>query len=194
LGATSVNDAMSKFEINTPHRVAAFLAQIATESTELNRLVENLHYSTAKRLMAVWPKCFPSLEEAQPYVRNPEKLANYVYCGRFQPALGNGNEVSGDGWKFRGRGLMQVTGRYNYREAGRVLELALESEPELLEQPAVAALSAACYWKSHGLNELAGDGSEEQFIEITRRINRGLAALAERKKYWRKAKEAFDIA
>ena len=104
--AGPLNAAMERFEINTPPRVAAFLAQVAHESGELARLVENLNY-TAARLVAVWPTKFPTVEAAQPYERNPERLANRVYAKR----LGNGDTASGDGWRFRGRGLIQLTGR-----------------------------------------------------------------------------------
>jgi putative chitinase len=189
----ALNEAMDKFEINTRDRAAAFLAQIAHESGELRRLVENLNYS-ANRLMQVWPKRFPTLEKAERYAGNPQKLANYVYADR----LGNGDEASGDGWKFRGRGLIQLTGRGNYRRAAQDLGLPLEQQPELLEQPEGAALSAAYFWRSHGLNELAddknNDNDEEDFVTISIRINGGRAGLNERKRYWQKAKGVLGIA
>lgn len=133
-----LNQAMARFRIDTPARVAAFLAQIAQESGQLNKLVENLNYS-AKRLMEVWPNRFPDMDKANRYANNPEKLANYVYASR----LGNGNEASGDGWAYRGRGLIQITGRGNYRSVASALGLPLEAQPELLEQALPAALSAA---------------------------------------------------
>lgn len=189
----ALNEAMERFEINTHHRGAAFLAQIAHESGELGRLVENLNYS-AKRLMQVWPSRFSTLAKAQHYERNPEKLANYVYADR----LGNGDEASGDGWKFRGRGLIQVTGRGNYQKAAKALGLALEQQPELLEQPGPAALSAAQFWQSHDLNEFADDRNNENdaadFVTISIRINGGRAGLNERKRYWQKAKSVLGIA
>src|SRR6266478_6124926 len=129
----ALNAAMDRFEINTPYRAAAFLAQVAHESGELQRLVENLSY-TAARLCAVWPNRFATVDAAQPYERNPERLANYVYARR----LGNGDVASGDGWKFRGRGLIQLTGRGNYRSCGTAVALPFESEPERLESPASA--------------------------------------------------------
>jgi putative chitinase len=186
-----LNAAMDRFEIADDRRAAAFLAQIAQESGELCRLVENLNYS-AGRLMQVWPKRFPTLKSARPYERNPEKLANYVYASR----LGNGDQASGDGWRFRGRGLIQTTGRANYRSAGSALSLNLESQPELLEALDAAALSAAWFWKSHGLNELAdsgGAGDEEDFETISIRINGGRAGLDARKAYWKKAKESLGL-
>ncbi len=187
LWTPSLNKAMERFEINNPSRVAAFLAQIAHESRELNVLAENLNYSAAG-LMRVWPNRFPTIEKAMEYERNPEKLANYVYAKR----LGNGDTNSGDGWRFRGRGLVQVTGRGNYRSIGQAIGLALEASPELLQQPDAAALSAGYFWRSRGLNELADDrnddNDDEDFITITVRINGGRTGLAERRAYWERAK------
>lgn len=124
-------------------------------------------------MLKVWPKRFPTPEKAAEYERNPEKLANYVYASR----LGNGDTTSGDGWRFRGRGLIQVTGRGNYRSVRSGIGLDLEASPELLEQSEAAALSAAFFWKSHGLNELADDrnddNDDEDFVTITVRINGG---------------------
>jgi putative chitinase len=185
-----LNGAMERFEINTPQRAAAFLAQIALESGEFCRLIESLNYS-AKRLMQVWPRRFPTLEKANLYERNPERLANYVYANR----LGNGDEKSGDGWKYRGRGLIQITGRGNYRNAGVALELPLEKEPEHMEKPEAACLSAAHFWKSRGLNELADDRNDDDdnadFVKISILINGGRIGLKERLAYWSLAKSAL---
>ncbi len=186
----ALNAAMRRFEINSTARAAAFLAQVAHESNELRHLVENLSYS-APRLLQVWPRRFPTLETALPYERQPETLANYVYANR----LGNGDEASGDGWRFRGRGLLQITGRDNYRAAGLALALTLESEPEQVETPAVAALVAAQFWQSHGLNELAderdGVDADANFETMTVRINGGRVGLDARRAYWEKAKTAL---
>lgn len=188
-----VNEAMTRFAINNAQREAAFLAQIAVESRELGVLVENLNYS-AQRLMAVWPKRFRTLEAARPYERNPERLGSYVYANR----LGNGDEASADGWRFRGRGLIQVTGRANYRSIGQALALPLEEQPELLEQHGPAATSAAHFWQSRGLNELAdhqNDGNEDaNFVKISGIVNGGGVGLEERRAYWAKAKSALGIA
>jgi putative chitinase len=121
--ARALDEAMERFEIHTPERMAAFLAQIAHESSEFRRLVESLNY-TGSRLMKVWPKRFQTLEKANEYARQPEKLANYVYAKR----LGNGDVASGDGWRYRGRGLIQLTGRANYQTAGRALSRPFEIE------------------------------------------------------------------
>jgi putative chitinase len=178
---------MGRFDITSAARMAAFLAQIAHESGQLTRLAENLNYA-AKRLMQVWPNRFPTLEKAQQYERNPEKLANCVYAKR----LSNGDEASGDGWRYRGRGIIQLTGRGNYRAAAMGIGLPLEDEPDLLLQPGPAALSAAWFWKSHGLNELADDQNDDNDIEdfrtITKRINGGTVGLNERLALWERAK------
>src|SRR5215471_20171913 len=183
----ALNAAMQRFEINTPARAAAFLAQTAHESGEFRRLVENLNYSAAG-LCRTWPNRFSTLGIAKRYERNPELLANYVYAKR----LGNGDVASGDGWRFRGRGLIQLTGRGNYRSCGVVVALPLETEPDRLETPEAAALAAAQFWQSRGLNHLADDQNDdkddEDFIAITKIINGGTAGLASRRTYWARAK------
>lgn len=190
----ALNESMEAFEITSALRIAAFLAQVAHESGGFRRLVENLSYSAAG-LRKTWPKRFPSDELAQRYARKPERLANFVYANR----LGNGGEASGDGWRFRGRGLIQVTGRSNYRAAGAALGLELEGQPEALEEPRHAARSAAWFWRSSGLNELAdvsGDRvhDEEDFVRITKRINGGTTGLLERMRFWTAAKAALGVA
>jgi putative chitinase len=187
-----LNAAMDRFEINDPRRAAAFLAQIAHESNQLRSLVENLNYSAAT-LMRVWPGRFPTLPKAQDYERNPEKLANYVYASR----LGNGDTASGDGFAYRGRGLIQLTGRGNYRAAAAAIGQPLEEQPDLLMQPAAAALSAAWFWKSHGLNELADDDNpdndDEDFETISIKINGGRAGMDARKAFWHKARASLGL-
>jgi putative chitinase len=181
-----LNEALTSFEINTIGRVAAFLAQIAHESAELNRLLENLNYS-AQGLLATWPKRFVSLEVARQFERNPERIANYVYANR----MGNGDLSSGDGWRYRGRGVIQLTGRGNYRAVGNAVGLPFETNPDLLLEPGPAALAAGYFWKSRGLNELADDrnddNDDEDFVSITVRINGGRAGLADRRRYWERA-------
>ena len=177
-----LNQAMARRDISTPARVSAFLAQIAHESAELTRLEENLNYR-AETLQRVWPSRFPTLVEAELYARNPEKIANFVYGGQ----LGNGPAESGDGWRYRGRGLLQVTGRANYRAcsiaiAGDADTLLLN--PELLAAPEYAAESAGWFWNLRGLNVYADRGD---FEGITRRINGGLNGLVDRVAYWHRA-------
>jgi putative chitinase len=186
----ALEEAMDRFEITTPERSAAFLAQVAHESGDFQRLIERLNY-TAKRLMTVWPKRFPTIERATEYENQPEKLANYVYAKR----LGNGDVLSGDGWRYRGRGLLQLTGRANYESAGRALDLPLVTAPELLEQPTAAALAAAHFWRSRGLNELADDHNDDNddadFVRISVIINGGRVGLDHRRTCWARAKVAL---
>jgi putative chitinase len=180
--------AMARFGIDRPGRIAAFLAQVGHESAECNRVTENLNYS-AKGLMETWPGRFPTLAKAQEYARQPEKIANYVYAGR----MGNGDGPSGDGWRFRGRGLIQVTGRSNYRAAAQVLGLPLEAQPELLAEAGHAAMSAAQFWSQHGCNELADAADDAAFVAITERVNGGRTGLAERRKIWARAKAVLGV-
>jgi putative chitinase len=175
--------AFIRFGMTTPARIAAFLAQTAEESQGYTRVEENLFYNAA-RLVLIWPNHFQSIASASTYEHNPEKLANCVYANR----LGNGNEASGDGWTYRGRGLLQITGRANYRACGAGIAIALEQHPELLSTPTVAALSAAQFWASRGLNALA---DVNDFIGMTKVINGGTNGLLARQEYWERAKAAF---
>jgi putative chitinase len=181
---SALNDAMARFKIQGPLRVAAFLAQVGHESGQLRTLAENLNYS-AEGLIRTWPKRF-NLVTAAAVARKPEQIANIVYASR----MGNGPAVTGDGWRYRGRGLIQVTGWVNYQACGSALNLDLLNHPELLEKPAYAALSAAWFWSSNGLNELADAG---QFEAITRRINGGLNGQPERLKLWEKASAVLSV-
>ena len=178
--AQALTPAMERYDIDTPARMASFLAQTGHESAQFSHLEENLRYRSAKRLMQVWPKRFPSEQAAGPYVDNPEKLANFVYARR----LGNGDASSGDGYRYRGRGILQITGRSNYAAVGQALGLDLIGNPDLLLQAEHAAMSAAWFWDSRGLNALADDRTDdddlEDFTRITRLINGGTAGLRER--------------
>jgi len=180
--ASALSLAMEKHQINTPKRVAAFLAQVGHESGHLTRLVENLNYS-AEGLIRTWPKRFTVLT-ATGAARKPEQIANIVYASR----MGNGPAVTGDGWKYRGRGLVQITGWVNYQACGSALGLDLLNKPELLEQPVYAALSAAWYWSSNGLNELADAG---KFEVITQRINGGQNGATDRLSIYQRALAAL---
>jgi putative chitinase len=161
-----------KYEINTPVRQAAFIGQCGHESASFKVLQENLNYS-AKGLMATWPSRFPTMEEAQKIERNPEKIANKVYGGRAD--LGNTEE--GDGWRFAGKGLIQLTGRTNYTICGQALGKPFAEQPELVLEPENAALSAGWFWNKRGLNALADDQSWEL---LTKRINGGTHGLQDR--------------
>jgi len=159
--------------------LSAFLGQILHESDGLTRLEENLSYS-AERLTVVWPNRFPTKADAQPYARNPEALANRVYGGRM------GNTDPGDGWKYRGRGPLQVTGRDNYRSVGGIVGQDLESMPELLEQPRFALEACIAWWEDRIPDELLGAPEK-----TTRRVNGGLIGLAHREELTAAAREAL---
>lgn len=177
-----LNAAFIRFDINSKARAAAFLAQVGHESADFTRLEESLNY-TAPRLMAVWPGRFPTLPSATPYAGNPQKLANRVYADR----LGNGPESSGDGFRFRGRSLLQLTGRANYRLAGAALGLNLEGNPDLLLQAGPAALVAGWFWRARGCNELADLNSADGFRRITVKVNGGEVGLKDRQARWEQA-------
>lgn len=157
--------AMTLFDISTPERQAAFLAQCMVESQNFTRLEENLYYTTPSRINAVFGS-IKTDEEAALYVRNPQKLANKVYAGR----NGNGDEASGDGWEFRGRGLFQLTGRANYKAASEGVGMGAVylNRPALVSTPSDASLTAAWFWTSHGCNQLVDAGD---FDKTTRMIN-----------------------
>lgn len=167
----ALNTAMGKYAIVTPLRMAAFLAQVGHESAQLTQVVENLNYSAAA-LQACWPSRF-SADLAAQVARQPEQIANIVYASR----MGNGDADSGDGWTFIGRGLIQITGRANYQACGEAMGIDLTQSPQLLEQPIEAALSAAWFWSSNGLNTLADASS---FTAITQSINGGQNGAADR--------------
>ncbi|SDE71131.1 glycoside hydrolase family 19 protein [Pseudomonas extremaustralis] len=171
-----LNAAMNRYSIVGTPRAAAFIAQVGHESGQLTRLVENLNYS-ADGLMKTWPSRF-DLVRATACARKPEQIANVVYADRM------GNAGPGDGWKYRGRGLIQVTGKTNYAACGEALGLDLINQPELLERPQYAAMSAAWFWSANGLNTLADAGD---LTKITRRINGGLTGQADRQALYDKA-------
>jgi putative chitinase len=179
---------MGRYAIDRPARQAAFLAQLAHESGQLRRVQENLNYAW-DGLRKVFPRHFRSDAEAQAYDRQPERIANRVYANRML----NGDEASGDGWRFRGRGPIQVTGRENYRKAGQALGIGLESDPDRMLDPATGCLAAAWFWHSRGLNTLADADSENGFREITRRINGGFLGLEERIHYWERARQVLGL-
>lgn len=184
LAAPRLQAAAARFNITSPLRVAHFLAQIGHESGFLPK-AENLNYS-AKRLCQVWPSRFPTLAAAQRCAYNPRALANTVYAGR----MGNGGPESDDGWNFRGRGFIQITGRSNYRTYGRMVGYDLIDQPELALQYGVGALIAAAYWQSHGLNVMADN---DDLTSITLAINGGLTGLDERRHLLDRAKAYLKI-
>lgn len=168
----AINETFERFDISTPERQACFLGQCAHESGGFATLKENLNYS-AEGLTKVWPKRFPSLEAAQPYHRNPEKIANKVYADR----MGNGDEASGEGFKYRGRGLIQLTGKDNYKACGDALGVDLVDDPDLVATPQYAALSAGWFWDKNNLNKFA---DANDMTGLTKRINGGTHGLDDR--------------
>lgn len=166
-----LNAAMAKYGINTTTRAAHFLAQCNVESAGLTRLEENLNYS-AERLMVVWPNRFKTIDIAQQFARNPKAIAEKVYgSGRM------GNDQAGDGWRFRGRGIKQLTGRYNYTMYAEASGLDCINDPDVLLTPYGASDSAAWFWQTNRCNALADAGDVQA---LTRRINGGLTGLAQR--------------
>jgi putative chitinase len=162
-------------DITTVLRQAAFLANIGHECRDLTISRENMNYSPL-RLMQVWPSRFPSVWKATQYAWQPQKLANYVYAHR----LGNGPPASGDGWRFRGGGWLQTTGRSNYAEVG------LENTPELIVRPEHSARAAVTFWANRNLNSQA-DLGEPGFLGLCKRINGGLNGYEDRLRRYRLA-------
>lgn len=171
-----LNTAMNRYQIVGTKRIAAFIAQVGHESGHLTRLVENLNYG-ADALRKTWPNRF-GVELATVAARKPEQIANIAYGNRM------GNTEQGDGWKYRGRGLIQITGKNNYRACGEALGLDLIAQPELLEKPQNACMSAAWFWATNGLNTLADAG---KFDAITQRINGGQNGAADRQALYARA-------
>ena len=176
--------AMNEFQINTYLREAAFIAQLAHESMELKAWSENLNYS-AQALLRVFPKYFKTSAQANQYARQPEKIANRVYASR----MGNGDEASGDGWRYRGRGPIQLTGKDNYRTFGTSLGLDLVGNPDTAATPEVGFRTAGAFWVSRGCNAMA---DRQDFVGITRAINGGTNGLEDRQKFYTRAKQVLS--
>jgi putative chitinase len=177
-----LNKAMERFEINTPARAAAFIAQIAVESNLLSHVEENLNYS-ASGLLATFPSHFTEAE-ALIYQHRPVKIACRAYANRY----GNGDEASGDGWKNRGRGFIQITFHDNYVACGTALGLDLVENPDILLIPDNAAASAGWYWHSRNCNQLADVGAMRA---ITKAVNGGYNGLQQRIDLWVSAKKVI---
>jgi len=179
-----LNETFEKYDISTPKRQACFLGQTMHESMNYKATKENLNYS-AKALMATWPSRFPSLDVAMQYERQPEKIASKVYVGRM------GNESPEDAAAYIGRGLIQTTGKENYKHCGDALGVDLIANPHLLEEPRYAALSAGWFWNKKGLNALADEGTKDSFEVMTKRINGGLLGIDDRKAKMNEALKAL---
>lgn len=203
-----VQEAMERFEISSPRQVAAWLAQTAHESAGYTALVENLNYS-ADTMAVVWPTRFAEQEPdpkrpgktkakknekgknipnkfAQALHRKPEMIANAVYSNR----MGNGNIESGEGWKFRGRGLKQLTGKDNHRACSEGLGVDLVANPDMLLEPKYASLSAAWFWSKNKCGPLADSGD---FVALTKRINGGTIGLEDRQKRYKAVLSAMNV-
>jgi putative chitinase len=198
----AVTQTCAEFEINTPQRVAAFLAQTSHESGGYTMLSENLNYR-ATTLAGCWPNRFAVLGPdkkpkrgdkgaliptavANAIAGKPEPIANMCYSGR----MGNGPAESGEGWAYRGRGLKQLTGKFNYEKCGRDLGIDLVGNPDLLLEPTYAARSAGWFWKSNSLSTFADKGDLEG---MTKKINGGLIGYAERKAKYDKVLAAMNV-
>jgi putative chitinase len=179
----ALNATFERFDIMNPLRKAAFIAQCGHECGNFKILEENLNYR-AEALMRLWPKRFPSLEFAKQYERNPKKIANMVYANR----MGNRDEASGDGYRFRGRGCIQLTGHANYFHAGKALDEDFVMKPELVATPMYAALSAGFFWNTQKLNVLADNRDIKM---MTKKINGGFIGLADREKHYNHALEVL---
>ena len=196
----AVVETCTEFEINTPQRVAAFLAQTSHESGGYTMLSENLNYRAAT-LAACWPNRFAVMGPDKKPVKDkqgkltptavansiagkPELIANLVYSGR----MGNGPAESGEGWKFRGRGLKQLTGKDNYARCGNALGLDLVNNPDLLLEPLAAARSAGWFWKANALSTFADAGDIKG---MTKKINGGFIGLEQRQKLYDKVLAAI---
>jgi putative chitinase len=175
-----IPDTAAKFEINTPLRLAHFLAQCGHESGGFRLTKENLNYS-AKGLNGTFKKYFPTLESAVPYERKPEKIANKVYGNR----MGNGPESSGEGAKFCGRGYIQLTGKDNYTAFGKSINEDMTANPDKVAS-SYALLSAAWFFSKNGLNKMADGGATDAVVtSITKRVNGGTIGLADRIKHFK---------
>ena len=178
-----LNEIFVKYKINTSLRVSHFLAQILHESGNLHYLEENLNYS-AKGLLATFPKKFKDKFEAERYERKPEKIANKVYAG----IGGNGDEASGDGWRYRGRGLIQLTTKNNYIAFSKDHIMDVVNYPDQLSSTHLAATPAGWYWNKNDLNLFA---DKDDITTITKRINGGYNGIEDRKVWLEKCKRVF---
>lgn len=181
----AISEILPEYGIDTPQRVAAFLAQCAHESGGFIFLKENLNYKAAS-LRKVFPKYFADDATAAAYANKPEKIANRVYANR----MGNGDEASGDGWRYCGRGLIQLTGKDNYTFFAASLEIPVEEAAEYLQTFEGAVQSACFFWEQNNLNQWADKGD---ILTLTKRINGGTIGLEDRQKHYQHALHIFGV-
>jgi putative chitinase len=175
----ALNETFTRFNLTTNNQKAMFIGQCSHECGNFRLLEENLNYR-AETLMKLWPKRFPSLEFAKQYEKNPKKIANSVYANR----MGNRDEASGDGYRFRGRGALQCTGHSTYFHAGKALGVDFVMQPDLIATPKYAALTAGWFWETHKLNP-PSDALDYQ--KVTKIINGGTIGLDDRIKHVQQA-------
>jgi putative chitinase len=178
----ALNETFQRFDISTPVRQASFIGQCGHECANFKVLEENLNYR-AETLMKLWKSRFPTIEVANEYARNPKKIANKVYASR----MGNRDEASGDGYRFRGRGCIQLTGHANYFHAGQACGEDFVMQPDLVATPKYAAMTAGWFWNTHKLNQFA---DRQDFTLMTKKINGGTIGLDDRIKH---INHALDI-
>ena len=171
----ALNETFARFNLTTNNQKAMFIGQCSHECGNFRILEENLNYR-AETLMKLWPKRFPSLEFAKQYEKNPRKIANSVYANR----MGNRDEASGDGYRFRGRGALQCTGHSTYFHAGKALGIDFVMQPDLVATPKYAALTAGWFWETHKLNPPA---DALDYTKVTKIINGGTIGLDDRIKH-----------
>jgi putative chitinase len=178
--ANYLPDIIVKYEINTNLRLAHFLAQVHYESAGFTATEENLNYSS-KRLLQVFPKYFKTVESTNKYTHQPMYLASYVYGNR----MGNGNEASNDGWIYRGRGYIQLTGKNNYMAFDKSVDADIINNPDLVSTD-YALISAAWYWNSRKINATADLGATDDAVtKVTKLVNGGTIGLEDRKKHFK---------
>jgi len=181
---SAMKEMFSKYEINTPNRVAGFLAQTGHESAMYKTITENLNYSS-KALNAIFGKYFHRAGvDAQKYHRQPEKIANRIYANR----MDNGDTASGDGWRFRGGGILQLTGRYNYTEFGKTVGMSAEEATDYVRTKQGAIESACWFWKTNNINKYCDN---DDIVGMTKRINGGTIGLKDRKFHYAHALEVL---
>ena len=171
----ALNETFQRFGIITPAQQASFIGQCGHECGNFKVLEENLNYR-AETLMKLWKSRFPTVEIANEYARNPKKIANKVYASR----MGNRDESSGDGFRFRGRGCIQLTGHANYFHAGKACSEDFVMNPDLVATPKYAAMTAGWFWNTHKLNQYA---DARDYVTMTKKINGGTIGLADRQKH-----------
>jgi putative chitinase len=180
----AMEQCLPDYDINTPRRIAAFVAQCAHESGGFRFLTENLNYR-AESLVKTWPRYF-NTSNAGSYARNPQRIANRAYANR----MGNGDEASGDGWRFCGRGLIQLTGRSNYQVFADSIETDINDIPDYLATFEGAVQSACWFWETNNLNKWADLGD---IVTLTKRINGGTLGLDDRMKHYTHALHVLGV-